>query len=222
MGMHIWRWSWRGIIQSSVCAAVMLVACAGCATAPSTRGSGASFSTPVQGTPTPTVLYQSSLTDQHSGWPTSKPYAVDASGFHIIGGYLAYAPIGVLTDFSEQVAVKQIAGPTTAGYGIAFRHSSYNRYEFDIQSRGDWYVLQDINGKFSDLVEPTKNPAIHAGLNATNVLKVQARGGHYDFFINGTKVGEVDDSAHLSGEVGLDGDYNAEVVFSNLLITALS
>ncbi|HEX6122133.1 MAG TPA: family 16 glycoside hydrolase [Ktedonobacterales bacterium] len=226
VGMPIGHGTRERFIGSLVCAATLLM-CAGCAIGPSVRGDGSRAplaATPQapHGTPSPTVLYQSSLTGQLSDWPHDQPYAVDASGFHIIGGYLAYAPIGVLGDFAEQVEVKQVAGPTTAGYGIAFRHSSYNRYEFDIQSRGDWYILQDINGKFSDLIAPTSNSAIHTGLNAKNTLMVRARGDHFEFFINGAKVGEVDDSAHPSGQVGLDGDDHAEVVFSNLLITALS
>jgi hypothetical protein len=48
---------------------------------------------------------------------------------------------------------------------------------------------------------------------------VRSLGSHFDFFVNGTQVGQIDDASYPTGEVGLEGSQNCEVVFTNLAIT---
>jgi hypothetical protein len=49
-------------------------------------------------------------------------------------------------------------------------------------------------------------------------------GSHFDFFVNGTKVGQADDYNYgsISGQIALDGSDTIEVVFNNLKISTAS
>ena len=221
--------SWRLTqVIAAACLLVLLVctACTGGQPAQSSSTQAASKATPtftaVAGTPTPTVLYQSSLQSPLSGWANTQNTFAASDGYHIIGGYFVPAPIGSQTNVAISVAVKQISGVLTADYGITFRLTTDNRYEFDISSGGDWYVLKDVNTHHTSLINLTSNAAIHRGLNATNMLEVVANGAHFMFYVNGVVVGQANDTAHPSGEVGIDGDYNAEVVFSNFKVVELN
>lgn len=68
------------------------------------------------------------------------------------------------------------------------------------------------------VVDYTPNAAIHGGYNVENTLEVQAIGSHFEFFVNGTQVGQADDTWFQVGEVGLTGDQDIEVVFTNITI----
>jgi hypothetical protein len=68
------------------------------------------------------------------------------------------------------------------------------------------------------------SPAIHVGLGATNTLEVRVLDSHFDFFVNGTKVGQADDTNYIaiSGNDVLEGSDGIEIVFSNLTISTAS
>lgn len=219
---------WRYIIIYSAICAVTVLLCSGCAGAQSAHNNDSPTAsanptqTPLMGTPAPTILYQSSLKAPLDGWPATQNVFASSDGYHIVGGYLAFAPLSDQTSVAISVDVMQIQGSTQADYGIAFRRTPNNRYEFDIDSSGDWYVLKDVDTNHTNLVELTPNSAIHTGLNVTNHLKVEANGSHFKFYVNGALVGQVDDSTHPSGEVGIDGDNNAELVYTNFVVSALT
>jgi hypothetical protein len=182
--------------------------------------------TPVaNGTPTPTVIYSTSLAGTQTGWANDTHCTPMADGYHINDGYICFAPAGSLTDSDITVSVKQISGPTTYPYGIAFRigsgASETQHYEFDIDGNSKWVLIAcptSINS-CTEKVPFTANSSIRGGLNAANQLEVRAVGAHFDFFVNGTQVGQTDDTTLTSGQVGLAGANNGAVVFTNLVIT---
>ena len=56
---------------------------------------------------------------------------------------------------------------------------------------------------------------------SVNTLEVHAVQSHFDFFVNGTKVGQADDSSpDIGGPAALTGSAGIEVVFSDLKITS--
>lgn len=169
----------------------------------------------------PGVVFQDTLTTDANGWADGKHFIVEADGLHVIGGYYNCVAFTPPADVEVSVRSKRILGPDTGGYGIVMRRTLGNRYEFDITGKGEWYVLKQVNKQFSNLVDPTPNAAIKTGLYATNTLKVRAQGGHFEFWVNDTKVGEVTDAANAGGAFGLDGDNNLEVVYTDLLAVAV-
>lgn len=166
------------------------------------------------------VFFQDPLTSNTNDWPVDSYCFFQNSAYHIRDGYLCYAPIGSLTDQSVSVDVQQVSGPNGWFYGLALRRTSKgNSYVFDIDSNGDWLFGKDVNGTYSNILRPRPNPAIKTGLNAINTLLVRAKGPHFDFSINGTNVGEEDDSTFATGICGVHGDPHLEAAFSNFVVS---
>jgi hypothetical protein len=127
---------------------------------------------------------------------------------------------GELDNADISVQVKQITGQTTQPYGIGLRYIPGFLYRFDITSDGKW-TFDVCHGACTAAVGLTANPAIHKGLSATNTLEVRAVGSHFDFFINGAKMGQADDDTTEAGPASLDASSGIEVVFNNLKITTV-
>lgn len=87
-------------------------------------------------------------------------------------------------------------------------------------SNSKWGFGKVVNDTFTDIIPYQFNAAIKGGLNVKNTLLVRMKGSHFDFYINGTKVGEVDDTTYTSGLSGLFGnDYN-DVAYTNFKVTS--
>jgi hypothetical protein len=165
------------------------------------------------------IVYQNSLQSVSSGWVNNTTCSFQSDGYHITAGEVCYAPTDPLNDVTLTVTVKQISGDTAQPYGVAFRRvSAGNYYNLDVNSNGEWAFGKVVNGSESLIGDATSNAALHTGLNAANTLEVQAKGSHFTFFVNGTQVGQGDDSAYVSGLWGLEGSNNIEVVFNNITI----
>ena len=168
-----------------------------------------------------TVLYQNTFASEDNGWKDDQINCfLKDDGYHVANNYSCYAPVGVQTDVNVSVAVRQVSGPTTWPYGIMFRlDNAGNDYQFMIDSNSKWVFVKCTADKCAAAVDYTHNAAIHGGLNTSNTLELHARGSHFDFFVNGTKVGGFDDSTYPSGEIGLAAGSNVECAFTNLVIT---
>lgn len=173
-------------------------------------------------TPAETVLYQNTFASAASDWANDTHCSLGSGGYHVKDGYVCYAPIGQQSDVDVTVDAKQVSGATNQPYGIAIRlnDSTGARYEFDVDGIGHWVLLRCDGQSCDRLVDYTASAAIHGGLNTSNTLEVRAKGTHFDFFANGTKIGQVDDTTYASGLVGLSGAENGECVFANLTIAA--
>lgn len=107
-----------------------------------------------------------------------------------------------------QVETTQVEGPLDNGFGMIFRADTDagNFYLFKIS--GDGYVWI---GRYRDSAEEMaivgnhwiQSTAVQQGLNATNVLRVQAESGNLIFFVNNQEVGRITDNAFSSGDIGL-------------------
>ncbi len=173
------------------------------------------------GTNASNVIYSNALTSASDNWSTGGQCNFASDGYHIKNGYICYAPAGDLGDATDSVDVKLVSGSTTAAdFGITLRRTSQgNYYQFGIDGNSEWEFDKTVGGTFTSLVKPTSNAAIHGGLNTANTLRVVTKGSHFDFFVNGTKVGQADDTTFASGKSGLFGREQAESVFTNLKIT---
>lgn len=171
------------------------------------------------------VLLDDPLTSNANGWASDGTHCYFANdGYHIADGYYCDAPIGDIGDGSITVTVKQISGSTLYPYGIMFRlGSDQSHYEFDIDSNSKWVLFKYVAGQSNstELQGYTANSAIHGGLNATNTLKVDFRGGTFTCSVNGAVVGSVTDanSALGPGKVGLNAGSNVSAVFTNFVAT---
>jgi hypothetical protein len=207
-----------------------VIACGSSSTASNVPTATAAVSAP---TPTlgPAIIYQDPLTLPSANWPNdpSTGCSFGSGGYHVKGANFCIIPPenytnagGELGNADISVQVKQIGGPPTHLYGIGLRFGTGFLYRFDITSDGKWTFRLCHLANCTVGVGLTANPAIHAGLSAANMLEVRAVASHFDFFVNGTKVGQADDSTSVAGPAALGGADGIEVVFSNLKITSAS
>lgn len=222
-----------GLLVGSIIAAVLIVCVSGVgllyALASHLPTPRAAISTSITLTPlTPTspthIVYQNSLTTATDGWPNDTRCFFRADGYHITNGTICFAPAGDETDIDVSVHVRQVSGPITHTYGVVFRAtpSAGTAYYFSIDSNSKWIFYRCVAHNCTTLVRFTPNSAIQAGLNTPNTLEVRARGGHFEFFVNGTQIGQADDSSIQSGYVGLVAGSSIECVFDNLTVSRLS
>jgi hypothetical protein len=170
-----------------------------------------------------TDIYSNALTGTLSDWPSDSNCSGQADGYHIKGsadGSLLCAPdLADQSDVTVTVTLKQLSGAQDLYAGIALRRPSQgNAYVFGISGDGAWTFAKFAGGQFSSINGDNTSTTIHTGLNATNTLQVTAKGTHFTFTINGTKVGQVDDATYPSGKVGLTVGGDIEVVFTDIKI----
>jgi hypothetical protein len=171
--------------------------------------------------PSPIVVLQDPLSSNANGWSASGPYCQFAHGGYVISNRICFAPIGNLADGSVSVQVRQLSGPITWPMGIVFRHASEgNYYFFGMDGHGKWAFFKVVNRQGTELEPYTPNPAIHAGLNVTNRLRVVFSGTHFVFFVNDVQVGQFDDPTFASaGLVALEAGPHIQAVFNNFEAT---
>lgn len=225
------RKSHTGLIVTIVSiVVVVLAACVGgtlwaAHTLGQTTISGAPTSTVSEtpaSSPTATVIYGATFASDATGWSQDAGHCfLGTGGYHAAHGYTCFAPIGQQADVDISVKAQQVSGPTTWGYGIVLRHQGPgNTYAFMIDSNGKWVFAKCAGSNCDNLVDFTANDAIKGGLNTVNTLEVKAVTSHFDFFVNGTKVGSFDDSTFGSGELGVvaSGE-DIECVFTDFLVS---
>lgn len=186
----------------------------------STKGAPTSSTPAATATPSETVFFQDPLTSNANGWASDTHCFFQNQSYHSKDGYICYAPVGSLSDATISVDMQQISGPITWFYGLVFRRvSKGNYYVFDIDSNGKWLFGKDVNDTYSDILPYRPDSGIKTGLNAVNTLLVRMKGSHFEFYINGTKVGETDDTTYAAGLSGIHGDSHLEATFNNFKVT---
>jgi hypothetical protein len=171
------------------------------------------------------VIYQSSLKGSLDNWEVGADCAPKSDGYHITNGSICYAPIGSQTDADITVHVVQLSGSTELFYGIVLRSTPRERYYlFGIDGNGKWLFVNvpSTSQLPVSVIAPTLDGAIHSGLHVVNTLEVKMKGSHFDFFINGAKVGEINDSHYATGQIGLSGEDGVEVVYTDLSIVKVN
>jgi hypothetical protein len=170
-------------------------------------------------TATPNVVFFDPLTSNVNGWLTDSHCSFASDGYHVKANYLCFAPAGQFGDASISVKVQQINGDIHWFYGLVFRWaSSGNYYLFNIDSNGKWEFDKVVNDQLTSIVPYVANAAVRQDLNATNTLNIRAQGSHFTFFVNGTQVGQADDTTFTRGKCGVAGTSHGELVFRDFSI----
>jgi hypothetical protein len=158
--------------------------------------------------------------NQASGWEDRAGCdTFQADGFHFTNANICTAPdpSAPFANGTVSVIAKQISGPVTQGYSLVFRANldSPSFYAFLIDSNGSWRALKVVANQPTFLGSWTSTAAIHKGLNASNTMQVLMSGSHFEFSVNGTRVGQADDSTLATGYAGLWGNTGIEVVYTS-------
>jgi hypothetical protein len=175
-------------------------------------------------TPRETPIFQDALTGPVNPWPVDGTHCQFQGGsYHVLRNFICFAPVGVQSDVAISVQVKQISGAGTLFYGLAFRYGdAKDFYLFRINSNSTWLFGKETNGVETNITPDTTNSAIKSGLNVVNTVLVRVKSAHFDFFVNGTNVGEANDASLSAGTLGLIGANSADVAFTNMQIATLS
>jgi len=109
------------------------------------------------------------------------------------------------TDATVEVKVFTVAKKTAPEgdfrYGPVFRRSGDQYYAFTISPRTKkWYALKSSPTALTVLAEGTED-SIHE-LDAEDIVRVDAQGSDFTFYINDHRVGQTTDPDYASGEVG--------------------
>jgi hypothetical protein len=126
-----------------------------------------------------------------------------------------------IQDFIAQVEASLVESADTNSYGISFRHIDEAFYFFEIAANGS-FRLRKTEAKWTTLIDWTPHPAILTG-NRSNILRVEAKGNAFSFYVNGTRVSTFSDSSFTEGSTGLVVSNSgaggaARVAFDNLTV----
>jgi hypothetical protein len=167
---------------------------------------------------TSTHSYQSALTTPDGAWAPDQNCFFASDGFHITPNLACQSPVRGLSDVDVSVQMRQISGAPTDENGIEVRRigDPASLYEFDIAATGAWLFKVCIRSFANcNILASGSDPAILTGLGAVNTIEVSAVGSHFVLLVNGTQVGQADDTTIASGDVWLDSDGTSECVFTN-------
>jgi serine/threonine protein kinase len=173
-------------------------------TAPATATFDALPTTVTSGTP----LFTDSLASNDGVWTTNSNCVFTGGTYHALQSLADQASICALTmeikgNTAIQVDVSLLAGNEA---GIDFRiHGTGNQLQWidcSITGQGAFYCVHFMGSAFQELIPPTNNPAIQNG-SQKNTMLIVAQGGVFKLYINGTFVGEAQDSTSTSWFVAL-------------------
>jgi hypothetical protein len=171
------------------------------------------------------VIYQNTLKGSLANWENGSDCASKTDGYHVMSGSICYAPIGSQTDADIKVSVVQLSGATDLFYGIVVRSTPEQHYYlFGIDGYGRWLFVNvhSPSQPPTALVPPTLDNAVNSGLHQTNSIELRMKGANFQFFVNGKKVGEINNSQYKAGQIGLSGEDGVEVVYTNLSIVKVN
>jgi len=176
-------------------------------------------------TPPQNVTVQDPLTKRSIRWPEEQDCSMRDDGYHITDNNICFLAGAPIRNSFITVTVLQIAGVDDLSYGITLRRAAEGKYySFEIDGSGRWYFYKaavDSSGVsvLTLLASHADNPSINKGLFHSNTLQVRATGSHFEFFVNTVKVGQVTDATYAAGAVGLGGNDQLEVVYTNFILT---
>lgn len=141
--------------------------------------------------------------DESGAWSvTDKVYRMNGTGAGVLRASCYNVPFD---DFAYQIDTRRAQGNLNASQGMVFRLSGNGDfYIFAIAASGYYSAFKFDARTGIELIPWTTTPVIKKGANAWNTMKVVCHGSDIDFFINGTLLKTVKDSAaYLSGMVGV-------------------
>jgi hypothetical protein len=166
--------------------------------------------------PLPKPTFFDSLHSNTHGWPTFKGHCEFANGGMQISDAVCALPFFDAENGALSVDAKLTAGDRNNPFGLVWRATNNNLYEFDITANGDWGFYKSVGGAYTALDTDTiTSYAIHQGFAVVNTLMVIFRGSKFEYFVNGVKLGESTDTSLTSGVIGMAVNNGGTTVFNN-------
>ncbi len=194
-------------------------------------GGGGATATPL---PAEDILFQDDFGNSGSGWEIGEYEAGDVGykdgAYFVTSTQLETLMWGVANRSFDNVIIEVDATQISAGpdsnnaYGVACREQSGDDgYGYYLRISGDGYysIAKAANEEFTALVDWTESNVINKG-NATNHIRAICNGTTLELFVNGQRLGSVEDSTFASGDIAFTAttyeDEMTEVHFDNLTV----
>ena len=174
-----------------------------------------------------------SSTDDIFSWSKqgNGSYRIEGGRLIVRGGFNVLQQLVSGTQFSDNIDVtvttQWLNGVDGAPYGILFYRSDNGGYGFGITANGGFIISrwdQTVNdeGVLTPITLVPFTGSAEIQQRAQNILRVLAVEGIIRLFINGAVVGEIFDTTHLSGRIGVFVENNQEVAFDNLFVQPIT
>lgn len=154
-----------------------------------------------------TLVLSDTLNSNINGrWPETPSCAFKRGSYHVIVRQTNSLQICPSNTFSIgntaiQADISLLSGDNA---GLLFRVNGSQFYDFEITSQGTFFLRLHKGGtgaNYTYLLPPSGNPAIHTGGQANRLLAI-ANGSNFKLYINGSFVGEAQDSTYSNGQIG--------------------
>ena len=178
------------------------------------------------------VLFQDDFSDASSGWDqvnTGDGITDYENGIYRIWVNATETDIWAnpgldFTNAVVEVDATKIGGPDDNDFGVICRYQDIeNFYFFIISSDGFYAIGKVMNGEYNllGMEQMLPDDAIKLG-NATNRIKADCVGSHLVLHANGSKLADVEDTAFVSGDVGLIAgtfdEVGVDIHFDNFVV----
>jgi len=179
-----------------------------------------------------TPIFADPLSSNINGWSDDGTHCAFMNGtYHVLvqqTNFLQLCELSARTVDNDAISV-DVSLLSGDNAGMIFRVNGTQFYDFEITSTGEFFFRRHDSGtgaNYQYLISNTKSSAIAQG-NAKNTLLVIASGSDFKLYINGTFVGEPQDSTYSSGQIGfvagtLPANSNADASFANLQVFKVS
>ncbi|GER81999.1 hypothetical protein KTAU_06370 [Thermogemmatispora aurantia] len=186
------------------------------------------------------LVYSDALTNADN--PATRQANWDRNGHCLFGGdgYHVVQAVSLTTtqricheanysygNIALSVQMKILSG---ASGGVFFRlhpnlFSLSSGYLFEVDSQGRYRIARFDGGIEQPFADWASSPALQSGNGVANTLQIIANGSSLSFYANNVYLTTVSDNSYTEGNIGFlgtAGDNDANVVYSNLAIYALS
>lgn len=130
-------------------------------------------------------------------------------------------------EFGDNVRIELTArlrkGDSGRAFGLMFGWSATEYYAASAFGDGRFNLAWNRGGRWTQLISPTRNPAVRSGLGVTNRLAVEIQDRVVRLFVNDRQVGSIQVTSDPRGGVGFYLDESGmEAVFSDLRVIELA
>ena len=180
------------------------------------------------------ILFQDDFSNQSGGWDSVRnqdgmtDYDQDGYRIQVLDpntDYWANPGLAGLGDVSITVDVKKLAGPDDNDFALICRYVDVNNFYAFLASSDGYYGITKVVDSNQELIgqdqlQPTDS--IKQGIDVVNTLRADCLGSTLTFTINGTQVGQVQDTTFTNGDVGLmAGTFDqpgTDMLFDNFVV----
>ncbi|WP_052888146.1 serine/threonine-protein kinase [Thermogemmatispora carboxidivorans] len=181
----------------------------------------------------PLTSADNSATKQ-ANWDRSSHCLFGGDGYHVVQAVsltttqrICHEANYSYGNIALSVQMKIVSG-ASGGVFIRLRPNLFNLpsgYLFEVDSQGRYRIARFDGGLEQPFADWSTTPALQSGTGVANTLQIIANGSNLSFYANNVYLTTINDNNYTEGNIGFlgtVGENDANVVYSNLAVYALS